>query len=190
MLRLEDLPGRVFLDTCVVNFILDHGEEIHENFDAPDAATDRVRQDIDALRSIFMVGARANWQLAISPRTYHEVMATRDNVRRRNLQCWFMEIWRHWTEVAETAEDLPSLVEGDDLRISVLGSGRLNVIPDPPDRLLIADAIAYRCDLFCTRDWSTILRHRANLNSRELGIDIVTPVEWWSRVRPYAALFV
>ena len=30
-----DVPGRVFLDTCVVNFMLEFGEQIHDGADLP-----------------------------------------------------------------------------------------------------------------------------------------------------------
>jgi hypothetical protein len=45
----------------------------------------------------------------------------------------------------------------------------------------------YRCDLFCTRDFRTILKHRGDLSG--LPVQIVTPAEWWKRVEPYAALW-
>jgi hypothetical protein len=65
----------------------------------------------------------------------------------------------------------------------------LNDIPDLADRVLVADALVYQCDLFCTRDWETILQHREKLNADEMGLGIVAPAEWWSRVKPYAGLF-
>ncbi len=29
--QFEQIPGRVFLDTCVVNLLIDHSETIHDN---------------------------------------------------------------------------------------------------------------------------------------------------------------
>jgi hypothetical protein len=188
MLRLEDLPGRVFLDTCVVNFILDYGEQIHENLDPPADASDRVRQDVVALRDIFFVGQRANWQLAISPHTYQEVRQTSDPRRRHHLETWFHDIWQYWCDIIDADNDLPSFIEAEHLRIGLLSSGELDCLPDLADRVLICDAIAYRCELFCTRDWTTILRHRDALDDLPLGI--VSPTEWWSRIEPYARLLI
>lgn len=187
MLRLEDLPGRVFLDTCVVNFILDHGEEIHEDLEPPASANERVRRDIEALRKIFLVGTRANWQLAISPRTYYEVSQTRDPGRRDELHRWFNEIWQYWCDIAAEDDELTSIWDAEDHGTGLLASAQLDCLPDIADRALISDAVGYRCDLFCTRDWTTILRHRHELSDLPLGI--VSPSEWWSRIRPYAALF-
>ena len=188
MLRLEDLPGRVFLDTCVVNFILDYGEQIHENTPPPDDADDRVRQDIQALRDVFFVGNRAHWQLAISPHTWQEVRQTQDPRRRHSLESWFHEIWQYWCDVINQDDDLPSLIEAERLRVQLLSAGHLDALPDLPDRILICDAVAYRCELFCTRDWSTILRNRDFIG--QLPLTIVSPVEWWARIRPYAGLLV
>ena len=56
------------------------------------------------------------------------------------------------------------------------------------DRVLVCEAIVYRCKLFCTRDWTTILKHRTDL--KELPLDIVTPAEWWMKIQPYARLWV
>ena len=47
---LEELPGRIFLDTCVVNFILDCGEQIHDGALPPTGLGDRAVADIDASR--------------------------------------------------------------------------------------------------------------------------------------------
>jgi len=58
-MALKDIPGRVFLDTCVVNFILDHSEEIHEGIAPRTDAGERVIADITALYNIFFVGQRA-----------------------------------------------------------------------------------------------------------------------------------
>jgi len=156
-MRRENVPGRVFLDTSVVNFILDHGEQIHEGAAHPKGTSERDAQDLDALYNIFLTGARAMWQLAISPFTYYEVARTKDAVRRHYLESWFSEIWQYWRDLVQCSDDLPSFAEAENLRVSLLASGQLDALPDLPDRVLLCDAIVYRCDMFCTRDWRTIL---------------------------------
>jgi hypothetical protein len=64
-----EVPGRVFLDTCVVNFMLDFGAQIHDGANLPSVGP-RDTADIEALRALFVVGQKAMWQLAISPYTY------------------------------------------------------------------------------------------------------------------------
>ena len=52
-LEESDIPGRVFLDTCVVNFILDYGEQIHDGAAHAQNTSERDAHDIDALRMLF-----------------------------------------------------------------------------------------------------------------------------------------
>lgn len=187
-MKLENIPGRVFLDTSVVNFILDYGEQIHDNAAHPEGTSERDGRDIDALYNIFLTGARASWQLAISPYTYAEVIRTNDSLRRHYLESWFFEIWQYWWNILQQSNDLPSLLEAETQRVSLLASGHLDPLPDLEDRLLLCDAIVYRCDLFCTRDRKTILNRRLDL--KPFPIEIVSPHEWWLRIRPYAGLWV
>jgi hypothetical protein len=124
----------------------------------------------------------------VSPHTYQEVLRTTNRGRRQSLDSWFSEIWQHWRDVVDTGDDLPRFIEAEHLRVRLLGSGALDPFPDLADRVLICDAVVYKCDLFCTRDWTTLLRHRGRVEG--LPFDIVTPLEWWSKIRPYAALFI
>lgn len=188
MSEFESIPGRVFLDTCVVNLLLDYGEQIHDCVDVPDSVTDRMRRDIEALRMMFRTGARASWQLAVSPYTYREVISTRDPQKAGTLDAWFCEIWHYWRQFLHSSDDLPSFSEAEDIRLANLASGVLDVLPDVADRTLVCDALVYRCDAFCTRDWSTILRFREGLS--ELPIRILTPAEWWDLIRPWAELWL
>jgi len=183
-----NIPGRIFLDTSVVNFILDFGEEIHDGAVPPDNLNQRQRSDIDALYNMFLTGARAFWQLAISPQTYHEVMGTNNPMRRHWLDNWFFEIWEYWRGLVAQNDDLPTFIEAEDLRVKLLASDMLDELPDLADRILIVDAVVYRCDCFCTRDWKSILRHRDNL--RGVGIPMLTPTEWWKMVEPYSGLWI
>jgi len=84
-MELEKIPGRVFLDTCVVNFILDFGEQIHNGAAVPPQTSEREAADVEALRSLFVLGQRAMWQLAISPHTYFEITHTRTEGRCSDL---------------------------------------------------------------------------------------------------------
>lgn len=184
----EKLPGRVFLDTCVVNLILDFGEQVHESAIIEESVSPRLRADVEAFRGIFATGQRATWQLAISPLTYREVMATENPSRAYHLEDWFFEIWRYWREFLSSAKDLPSFSEAEETRLRLLSSGMLDVLPDVADRVLICGAVVYKCDAFCTRDWSTILKHRDRLSG--LPVRIMTPSEWWGEIKRWAAIWV
>ena len=71
------LPRRVFLDTNVVNFILDHGGSIFEGEPPENHLSERDLADIKALHFVFLTGERAHWELAVSPLTYQEISALR-----------------------------------------------------------------------------------------------------------------
>jgi len=183
----QDVHGRVFLDTCVVNFMLEYGGQIHDSLPPPPDVNARAATDINALRNLFLTGRRAGWQFAVSPYTYSEIAATRDGARLSQLDSWFQELWQYWRSVVDSDDGFPSFIEAEELRVRTLTSGYLSVLPDVADRVLLCDALVYRCDLFCTRDWTTILKHRDDLAG--LPIEIVTPSEWWARVQPYAGLW-
>jgi len=182
------IPRRVFLDTSVVNLALDYGGQIHNGEEVPKSIPRRRRNDIDALIGIFATGGRAFWQLAISPQTYREVTNTCDPHRKYHLEGWFAELWHCWREIVRVMDNLPTFIEAEEARIGLLASGLLDVLPDPEDRVLICDAVVYRCDAFCTRDWRTILKHRAALSN--LPLKILTPSEWWEEIKPWAATWL
>jgi hypothetical protein len=181
------IPGRVFLDTSVVNFMIDYGEHIYNSLPIPEGMSERVARDIESFRNIHVTGQRASWQFAVSPFTFKEVISTQNLSRRYELKNWFFEIWQYWREIIEQQNDLPDFVEAERIRVELLASGILDVLEGIEDRILICDAVVYRCDCFCTRDWRTILKHRKTLE--QLPIKFVTPSEWWGLIEPFAGLW-
>jgi hypothetical protein len=184
--KLIDIPGRFLFDTNVVNLVLDYGEFIFDGGEFPDDQPPALTADLTALEGIFSTGQRAAWQIAISPITFSEITNTTDALRRSNLNDWFNELWLYWREIfrQEGLSDDAARSREERLRQSDL----LAVLPDAADRALIADAIAYGCDAFCTRDYKTILRHRHKLP--ELPLKILSPAELWLEIKPYAALWM
>ena len=181
-----NIAGRVLFDTNLVNLTLDCGEFIFDGGEIPAHVPGTAMDDVMALRSMFLTGQRASWQLAISPLTYREIDATGDETRRAELMRWFNELWLYWREFFD-AEEL-SDEHADSLARRLVGSDYLAPIPQTSDRVLVAHAIAYGCDAFCTRDHKTILRHREKL--RGLPLRFLSPTEWWKEVMPYAQLWV
>ena len=187
-MEFKEIPGRAFIDTSSLNFILEFGDCIFDGVKPSHNLNERIIADIEAFYFIFLSGKRATWQLAVSPFTYKEVIETQDIIKRHYLENWFMEVWNYWLGIINENNDLPSFIEAEHTRIHLLTSDVLNVLIDIEDRLLICDAIVYKCDCFCTRDWNTILRKRDQLKS--LPIKIVTPTDWWATIKPYAGLWI
>ncbi len=176
------LPRRVFLDTNVVNFILDHGGSIFDGESPEEHLSERDLADLEALHLVFLTGERAHWELAVSPLTYQEISQTQSPVRRASLESWFREVWVHWRECF--AEDGTLSDEyAEELAARVVDSTLLQAFPDKADRRLICHAIAYECDTFCTRDNKTILK-KARLVTK-LPLEILSPGQWGERI--YAA---
>jgi hypothetical protein len=187
-MELTKIPGRVFLDTSALNFILEFDDCIFEGVKPSQSLNERIVADINAFNNIFLTGRRATWQLAVSPFTYKEVIETKDLTKRYYLENWFMEVWNYWLGIIDENNDLPSFIEAEHIRIHLLSSSVLDGLTDIEDRLLICDSIIYKCDCFCTRDWKTILSKRNQLKS--LPINIITPTEWWAIIKPYTGLWV
>jgi hypothetical protein len=54
------IPSRVFLDTCVVNLILDFSEALFDGAAIPHDLRPQRRLDVEALCGIFETGARSD----------------------------------------------------------------------------------------------------------------------------------
>lgn len=174
------LPRRVFLDTNVVNFVLDHSEHIFDGAAPSLGLSEADLADLHALHLIFLCGERAHWELAVSPLTYTEIAQTPNERRRAALKYWFNEVWQQW-RVCFAEDDRLSDAHADDLASRMSDSGILDAFPDDNDRVLICHAIAYDCDAFCTRDRKTILK-RVQRN-RQLPLEIISPREWGNFIR-------
>jgi hypothetical protein len=72
----EQIPGRVFLDTNIINLIVKHGGSIFEGEPLPDGIDGTAAHDIEALMHIFYVGSRAHWNILGSPKTLEELLKT------------------------------------------------------------------------------------------------------------------
>lgn len=181
------VPGRVLLDTNVINLIVDRAEILFDGEPLPNDIPESEREDIVSLHQLFLVGDRAQWELAVSPTTAREISNTTDPIRRRALERAFGEYLNYWWDIAAEYGDVDEAYAVD-LGRRIAAASVLKSLPDLADRELVAHAIAYGCDALCTRDRRTILRHRGKINVGPL--DIISPGEWWAKVRPYAALWM
>ena len=173
------LPRRVFLDTNVVNFVLDHGASIFDGEDTSSGLSAADRADVEALRLVFLTGERAHWELAVSPLTYAEITQTPDPNRRAALEHWFGELWQHWSDCFSEDGTL-SHEYAENLAKRVAESGLMAAFPDAEDQALLCHAIAYECDAFCTRDRKTILK-KAKAGPK-LPLELISPAEWGERI--------
>ena len=175
---MEKVPRRIFLDTSVINFIVDHTELIFDGYYYDDNLTDRVMKDIFALHQIFQLAQRCPIEIAVSRTSFEEILQTNNGSKRSHLLSYCMEILHYFESLTRQEFGIPEmelklienfLMEKDFLRIT-----------DQNDRRLLLESLYYECDFFCTRDWRTILKHRKFIT--QIPIKIVTPWEWWEKI--------
>jgi hypothetical protein len=175
----ESIPGRIFLDTNVVNLLVSYPEQVFEQQFLPPLVDHTLAEDIEALMHIFHVGSRANWSVVVSHKTLDEIDGTPDQSRRDLLRDYAVELIDPDDEANAYATSVGR---------RLLDAPFTDALPDKADRELIGNAVGLNCDVFCTRDRRTIVRRRESL--RLLPIRVMTPREWWKHVRPWAALYV
>lgn len=180
---LEDLPRRIFLDSCTVQTLRSYDYFIYEG--EPVSSTDRINKipdgisNIEALRNIFLVSQRALFEWIVSQGSLEEARDKRDE---GHLQ-WLYDIADH-SEVC-LANDGPT-AESETLgaRLREPKFGYLSV----KDRRLLQEAVILRCEAFLT------VERKLPRNSRhikeELSIHVLTPMEYWEMLRPWAALWL
>jgi len=174
----EMIPKRVFLDTNVVNLLVKNAEQIFEQAPIPSELDQTRAQDIEALMHVFHVGARALWDLVASKKTIDEIALT-PNVSDRE------DLLEYALGLIQPPDD--DRVFAEDFGRRLTGTHFVSVLPDTADQTLIGNAVGYGCDAFCTRDRRTIVKYRDKLPG--LPLRILTPLEWWRCIRPWAGLF-
>jgi hypothetical protein len=174
----ESVPAKIFLDTNVVNLIVKWPEQIFEHVPVPPDVNERTAHDVEALMHLFYTGQRASWQLVASAKTIEEILQTADERVREALLDYAIEV---------ADQTSAASLQGRDLGRRLNDSSLLGALPDPSDRELVGNAIGMGCDVFCTRDHRTIIRKRHLLP--KLPVRILTPVEWWKAIKPWAALW-
>jgi hypothetical protein len=174
----ESIPRRIFLDTNVVNLLVKHSEQIFEQALILGDQDHTSALNTEALMHVFHVGVRAGWDILASRKTLDEIDQTVDSDVRRDLLDYavqLVDIHGHDSAFATS------------FGRRLVGAPFLSALPDLADRELIGNALGFGCDVFCTCDRRTIIRKRERLP--QLPLRILTPVEWWARVKPWAGLW-
>jgi hypothetical protein len=178
----EALPRRIFLDSCTVQTLRNYGGYIYEG--EPISDSDRIRRvrngiaNIEALRKIFLVNERAQFEWIVSRGSMKEAQDKQD---ARHMQ-WFWDIADHSRVCLEaagpTAESEALAEQLDEPKFGYLSE---------KDRLLLREAITLRCEAFLTVE-RRLPRNAAHIASA-VGINIITPITHWEMLRPWAALW-
>jgi hypothetical protein len=175
---LEMLPRRIFLDTCVVNLLVKHAADLFEQGCVPSSVDPTRADDLEALMHIYAHGRRGPWHLFASKGVLHEISNTPDGELRADLADYAIGLVEPTNEDARFASDFGRRLADSEM---------ISAFPHRADRELIGHAIALQCDVFCTSDRRSIVRKRDVVDC--LPLRVLTPVEWWAHLKPWAALY-
>jgi hypothetical protein len=178
----EVLPRRIFLDSCTAQTLQNYGGFIYEG--EPIIASDPICRvpegiaNVEALRDIFLINERAQFEWIVSRGSMQEAHEKRDPGHMQ----WLWDIADHSAICLEC--DGPT-AESEAIAIN-LDKPKFGYLSDK-DRLLLRHAIILRCDSFLTVE-RRLPRNAAHVEC-ELGIRIMTPITHWSMLEPWAALW-
>jgi hypothetical protein len=178
----EALPRRIFLDSCTAQTLRDYGGYIFEGEPIP--ASDRIHRvtdgigNLDALRDIFLVNERAQFEWIVSQGSMQEA---HDKGDPGHMQ-WLWDIADHSEVCLQGAGPTP---ESETLAAR-LYEPKFGYLSEK-DRLLLQHAVFLRCEAFLTVE-RRLPSNREHVE-RELGIRILTPTTHWEMLRPWAALW-
>jgi hypothetical protein len=195
--RFNELPGRLLLDTCIMNILQDEDEYLWEGILPDNITEEELDPDLKALRNIFIVNERASFQLVISPLTIAEVANVQDFRERERKVRWVLDVLDTWLITVDDLMDREA--QGGTVRTRFKLTPKLQELEsqlmtikdfqrDPFDRLLLLQYQMADCDAFLTVDMNTIWRHREELSS--LGIRVIRPSEFWNLIQPWARLWM
>ncbi len=179
----DTLPRRLFLDSCTVQTLRDYdgfiweGEPISDG-DAIYAVTDGYA-NVVALRNIFLINERALFEWVVTEASIVEAEA-KDDVG--HLQ-WVYDVLDHTQVCLQEAGGPTAESRALARRLDERCFGYLS----EKDRVLVRDAVHLRCDAFLTMELR--LPRNARHVTRELGLQILTPVDYWRMVKPWAGLY-
>jgi hypothetical protein len=179
----ESLPRRIFLDSCTAQTLRNYGGYIYEAQPIP--TSDRIHRvtdgiaNVDALRDIFLINERAQFEWIVSRGS---MLEAHDKGDPGHMQ-WLWDIADHSEVCLEgagpTAESEALAARLDEPKFGYLSE---------KDRLLLRHAIVLRCEAFLTME-RRLPRNAAHVE-RELGIRILTPITHWEMLEPWAALWL
>ena len=143
----ESLPRRIFLDSSTAQTLRDYGAYIFDGETIPDS--DRIFEvpegieKVEALRHIFLISERAQFEWIVS----HASMVEADDKGDPGHLRWVYDIAHHSAAcLALEGASKESIVRSIRLRES-----RFGYLGDK-DRLLLEEAVAFRCEAFLTME--------------------------------------
>lgn len=184
-MSINQIPGRIFLDSSTLQTLQDYGEFIYDGGEIEPA--DKIwsipngLENIEALRKIMLVGKRGSLQFAVSRNSLQEVL---DRNRDDYLQ-WALEMLDYWESCLRAYEDRNSAFSGHSKALAAKLTGNRFGYLSTKDAKLVHDAALLECDVFLTMERK--LPKNAIHIEKELGIKVLQPIGYWELLGPWAS---
>lgn len=162
------VPGVVFLDSSVVIDLDRYGDYVWDGGELPDRLPAQQRMQIEALRILMALVARAGIACAVS-----------SQVVRESKGQYVREVAEHWLAVRDAWE------------LQDRGLPPMTVVATLPkkDQLVLAQAYRSGCQVILTNDLQWMRQtHRRTIAA--LGIETHTPVTLLEALRPWLSLWL
>ena len=194
--RFRLIPGRIFLDTNVLQYVQDFGEYIFDNYrESEDCFQsgkktirkgERLFNEIVALHDFFINVNRAHFEFALSEAVYREVMDKKDSHFLR----WFHDVWDHWEAVVSEYEAGEAFsAEAEKRYQKALADKSLSGSLSQKDWKIVLDAIHYDCDALLTVDRFARDQNKKLYIFKSYKLMILMPSELMELIKPYQALW-
>jgi hypothetical protein len=172
------LPRRIYLDTSTLQTMFDYGGVIFdgEPFEPVGRAAKvaGLADELEALHMIFLVNERARFEFVVTPSGLREVQGRND---RRYTQ-WIYDVRDTWLVQSEDEEIPPWGRKFDDRSFGNISA---------KDRILLQDALDWKCDAFMTMERR--LPTRAEFIERKTGFRVMRPTTYWRLLNRWANLY-
>jgi hypothetical protein len=182
-----DLPKRLFLDSSALQAILRHGEFIWENV-TPEPSEHLYRSfvrffdELDALRHILQLNQRASFDIVVSEASLCEVAAKGEPSYTRYAEA----VRAHWLGRINEQQSRAFKGDGEEraAQLDRRAVGYLSI----KDKALLLDALALECQAFLTLD-AKLAKNARHIEAVG-GIRVLRPSDYWTLLRPWAALWL
>lgn len=194
--RFNLIPGRIFLDTNVLQHVQDFGGYIFEHCRESEAYFQSIKRkiykgerlftEIEALHDFFLNVNRGHFEFALSEAVYREVMDKGDT----SFLQWFSDVWDHWSSVVsdyEADEAVSPRAEKD--YQEALADKSLSGSISKKDLEIVLDAVRYDCDALLATDRFARNQNKKLYLFQKYKLMILMPSELMEIIKPYQALW-
>ena len=190
------IPGRIFLDTNVLQYLQDFGEYIFDNYRESEEYFQtqkgkikkgtRLFNEIEALHDFFICTFRAHFEFALSEAVCHEVVDKGDT----SFIQWLRDVWEHWEAVISEYEDGSAFsMEAEKHYQMALTDKLLYGSLSKKDHEIVLDAIRFDSDALLTVDRFARDQNKKMYVFQNYGLMILTPSEFLEIIKPFQNLW-